>query len=368
MTERFGNIAGVRPNIKKVLNPDRLSRKTADLSLSSHAQTNGTVVVVQNESSASLTAPAIGADVLIVNRALTAGSVVVVGSYVEGTDYTILYGASDTKLHNLTITPGTSLSILYIEPEASGTGGAAVLPLDFKPESAAITEFGEGYSIMLASAGANFGPSTGEAGILVIERNDTSGIQTFTQTDDQLKYDRVYTGGAWTSWQPVGAGGGSTAYTERGPYSSSATYFIDDVVSYQGSTWIALQDSFSAQTPAEGAYWTLMSSMGEPSYTTTTASYTQPAYGLTISVTVGSTFWMAVGETVYVQSGGYYYVSSITDATHVVLENAGITGNAAAGSTITSGKLVSPAGPIGPQGVQGQPGGVAYSTLVKYGL
>src|SRR5207247_2184500 len=60
---------------------------------------------------------------------------------------------------------------------------------------------------------------------------------------------------------------------------------------------------------------------GQGAFTATTADFSQPAVGSDVSVSVESTAWMAVGETLFVQSGGYYTVSAITDATTVVLNN-----------------------------------------------
>jgi hypothetical protein len=60
---------------------------------------------------------------------------------------------------------------------------------------------------------------------------------------------------------------------------------------------------------------------------------------------------MASGQTLYVTTGGYYAVSSITNGTTVVLTNLGYTGNASPAATISSGATVSPAG------IQGSIGG-----------
>lgn len=104
---------------------------------------------------------------------------------------------------------------------------------------------------------------------------------------------------------------------------------------------------------------------GGTSFTTTAANFTQPAVSGTVSVTVAATAWMAVGMVVYVATGGYYSVSSITSGTVVVLENLGYTGNAAPAAVINSGSSVGPGGlegaagptgPTGPTGPAGSPG------------
>lgn len=84
--------------------------------------------------------------------------------------------------------------------------------------------------------------------------------------------------------------------------------------------------------------------LGVDAYSTTSASFVQPAVSATVSVTVDETGWMAVGQPVYMTTGGTYTVSSVTDTTHVVLTNLGYSGNASVGATVASGKKVSPSG------------------------
>src|SRR4029077_8263052 len=95
---------------------------------------------------------------------------------------------------------------------------------------------------------------------------------------------------------------------------------------------------------------------GVNAYTTTSANFTQPAVSSTVSVTVGTTAWMVSGETLYVATGGYYTISSITDTTHVVLTNLGYAGNAAPAATVNSGSTVSPGGVQGATGSTGPTG------------
>src|SRR5207245_8810090 len=95
---------------------------------------------------------------------------------------------------------------------------------------------------------------------------------------------------------------------------------------------------------------------GTDAYTTTSANYTQPAVSATVSVTVGTTAWMAVGQYPYVNTGGFYTVSSITNASTVVLTNLGYSGNAAPTTVISSPKAVSPGGIQGAAGTNGTNG------------
>lgn len=120
---------GLRPNFKRLLKPSRVMRRQTDLALGNSTENMGTGVPTVSESSASIIAPAIGADVLVVNAGLPAGSVLVTGSYLEGVDYTIIYGAEVTYLHNLTITPGTALSVIYLQPDEEADGGGTAVDL-----------------------------------------------------------------------------------------------------------------------------------------------------------------------------------------------------------------------------------------------
>ena len=83
---------------------------------------------------------------------------------------------------------------------------------------------------------------------------------------------------------------------------------------------------------------------GVSSFTTTTASFTMPAVSSTVSVSVGSTAWLSNGQAVYMETAGYFTVSSITDATTVVLNNLGYTGNASPTTLIVVGRQVSASG------------------------
>ena len=83
---------------------------------------------------------------------------------------------------------------------------------------------------------------------------------------------------------------------------------------------------------------------GVNAYTTLTASFTQPAVSSTVAASVASTAWMSAGQVLYVASGGYYSISSITNITTVVLTNLGYAGNASPTSTVANASAVSAAG------------------------
>jgi hypothetical protein len=85
---------------------------------------------------------------------------------------------------------------------------------------------------------------------------------------------------------------------------------------------------------------------GSDAYTTTTG-FTQPAVNGTVNVTVANSGIAALGVDVFVETGGYYEVTAIPDATHITLENRGYTANAPPTTAIPNGARVVIAGEKG---------------------
>src|SRR5262249_53883625 len=82
---------------------------------------------------------------------------------------------------------------------------------------------------------------------------------------------------------------------------------------------------------------------GENAFSLTTANFTQPAVGANVTVSFNHDGWVVPGQTVFVQGGGFYTVTSVSGLS-AVLNNTGNTGNAAPGTVINSGAKVSPGG------------------------
>lgn len=108
---------------------------------------------------------------------------------------------------------------------------------------------------------------------------------------------------------------------------------------------------------------------GVNAYTTLSAAFTMPAEGATVSASVGSSAWMVVGQTLYVQTAGYMEVSSIPNVNAVVLRNPENTAataysiNAAPGTNIPASSKVAPGGLQGPAGtLSGAAGGDLVGT------
>ena len=89
---------------------------------------------------------------------------------------------------------------------------------------------------------------------------------------------------------------------------------------------------------------------GASAMTLTTASFTQPAVGATVSVFVEDSAFFASPQQVFLPGGGYYEVSSVAPGTLTLRNLTDAATNAAPGATVASGTRVSTAGfgPIAP--------------------
>lgn len=104
--------------------------------------------------------------------------------------------------------------------------------------------------------------------------------------------------------------------------------------------------------------------------TVTTASFTQPAAGSTVVVSVSSSVPFFVDQYVFVNGGGLYQVTALPSGTSITLRNLGHMTNAAASATVAASARVMDAGvptivgvtdietsEASPGGVSGTPGG-----------
>lgn len=95
---------------------------------------------------------------------------------------------------------------------------------------------------------------------------------------------------------------------------------------------------------------------GTNAYTLTTASFVMPAELSTVSVSVGSTAWMVVGQKLYVKNAGYMGVQTITDGTTVVLTNQEDTALGLYNENVAPGTTVATSSGVGAAGIQGPTG------------
>ncbi len=194
-------------------------------------------------------------------------------------------------------------------------------------------------------------PHEGQYLIIHNEDNDNATFagQTIT-AGNNITFN--YMDGAWrlTSKSDVSGSGvtGATGPTgDTGPVGANGTNGAVGATGPAGDTGPA--GAAGAQGPAGAT-----GANGKDSYTTTTASYTQPAIGNNVSVSMANTSWMVTGQVVYVGgSGGYYIVNSVTNSTTAVLT---YFGGGSTGIVGASGSGVSPSGQTGAAGANGAPG------------
>jgi hypothetical protein len=104
---------------------------------------------------------------------------------------------------------------------------------------------------------------------------------------------------------------------------------------------------------------------GEPgrnAFSNLAASFVQPVEGSNVVATFQNTEWIGTGQSLFLETGGYYKAVVVGSDTQATLENLEGYNNAPAGTTINVGAKLSPAGApgaaqsIGPSGV-----GINYS-------
>lgn len=99
----------------------------------------------------------------------------------------------------------------------------------------------------------------------------------------------------------------------------------------------------------------------------TSADYTQPAEGATVSVSVDSSQGFISGQYVTGENGGNYQIDSIPNTTTLVLQNLPGLGNPSSGTNITTGSKIVPSGPAGPTGATGSISAASGISLTNLG-
>lgn len=159
------------------------------------------------------------------------------------------------------------------------------------------------------------------------------------------------------------------AFLSVGQYCAVETGGIYQVDSFPDSTHISLLNigngnAAPGTTIGSGSLVSAAGKPGNPAYTNTTASFTQPSVSASVTVAVPFHDFLEVGQYVYVATGGAYQVFSFPDATHINLVNTGASGNASPGDAIASGSLVTASGPPGSAGGTGPSGTVTATSGV----
>lgn len=90
-------------------------------------------------------------------------------------------------------------------------------------------------------------------------------------------------------------------------------------------------------------------SNGVNAFSTLTATFTQPnvapAAGNTVTISVSSTNWIAVGQSLFIEQAGYYAVTAVNSSTSLTV-SLQVTAGISAGASVSSGRKVSPGGAI----------------------
>ena len=83
---------------------------------------------------------------------------------------------------------------------------------------------------------------------------------------------------------------------------------------------------------------------GVDAFSILAAAFAQPGSSGDVTITINSSEWLAIGQNVYLENGGYYRVIALPSTTSAVLRNLGVSTNAAALSVIPAGSKLSAAG------------------------
>jgi hypothetical protein len=150
---------------------------------------------------------------------------------------------------------------------------------------------------------------------------------------------------------PVGPGGpqgptGAAGINNRGTWSSITQYEINDSVSYNGSSWIALLPSLDSAPNSTSPNWQLLAAKGINNQ----GSWVQTVnYQVDDAVTDGGEFWLAIAPNLGSEP-------SLQNPNWQLIAATGVQGAAGpAGPTGPTG-LTGPAGATGPQGNAGPAG------------
>lgn len=109
---------------------------------------------------------------------------------------------------------------------------------------------------------------------------------------------------------------------------------------------------------------------GQNAFTLTTADFTVPAIGATVSIAVASSLFLTVGQNVFIEDAGYFEVTAKADSTHFTAEYLDYAGNTHATDNIASGSSVSVGGtqPSDPLPVANGGTNSATATLARAAL
>lgn len=138
----------------------------------------------------------------------------------------------------------------------------------------------------------------------------------------------------------------NSLYSGTIPANGGATIGPDGMVVYDVNGY----QQYSGSTGPTG----ITGATGANAFSVTTAGFTMPSVAGTVTVAMGSSAWLAAGQTVFIATAGYFTVTSIPGGgLTAVLTNTGDVGNAAPTTVIATAQAITPGGVQGVQGLTG---------------
>jgi hypothetical protein len=156
----------------------------------------------------------------------------------------IAIGTSDTTIYTCPSTLEASVHGLVF---ANNTGSAVTITLKIYIQSLGTTT--------TVATGISVGANTTYTWPKPINVNAGDYIQAAASTGSALVcFYSVYEGSAVAA---------AVGFTPRGAWGSGSTYAVNDVVSYNGSSYLAIQASTNQQPDTQTAYWLVLAAKGD---------------------------------------------------------------------------------------------------------
>jgi hypothetical protein len=156
----------------------------------------------------------------------------------------IAIGTSDTTIYTCPSTLEASVHGLVF---SNNTGSAVTITLKIYIQSLGTTT--------TVATGISVGANTTYTWPKPINVNAGDLIQAAASTGSALVcFYSVYEGSAVAA---------AVGFTPRGAWGSGSTYAVNDVVSYNGSSYLAIQASTNQQPDTQTAYWLVLASKGD---------------------------------------------------------------------------------------------------------
>lgn len=204
---------------------------------------------------------------------------------------------------------------------------AGYLKVTAKPSSTSVTLLNENYPVNVpAGSTVADGSQISPAGIKGLD----GGVDFSTLTTDDFVMPKVNTGITTASRERTS----NVATITTGGAHGLAT---NDYVQITGLGGTGYNTSLVQVTVTGATTFTYANTGGDEGSTADTGGTVKP----NVEIEVTSSLGFIAGQNVFIQDAGYFYIQSVPDSTHLIIQNNGTTGNEAAGVTIASGVRVS---------------------------